>query len=62
MTKTKKAVKEVNDMADKEILKAQFAANKARCEKWLNTEVHGYKRGTYLLGFISTVIILFIVS
>jgi len=62
MTKTKKAVKELNKMADKEILKARIAARKAEATKWLETEVYGYKRGTYLLGFILTVVTLFVVA
>jgi hypothetical protein len=55
MTKTKKAVKEVNKMADKEILKAQLAGYKAKLEKWLDVEVYGYKRGKILLAVIVVV-------
>ncbi len=61
MTKTKRAVKELNKMADKEILKARIAARKAEATKWLETEVCGYTRGTYLLGFLLTVVMLLVV-
>jgi hypothetical protein len=50
MTKTKRAVKEVNQMADKAILKAQFDAYKAKAKEWLDVEVYGYKRGTILVA------------
>ena len=50
MTKTKRAVKEVNQMADKAILKAQFDAYKAKAKDWLAVEVYGYKRGTILVA------------
>ena len=50
MTKTKKAIKEVNKMADKAILKAQIAAYKASAKAWLNIEVYGFKRGKILLA------------
>ena len=47
MTKTKKAIKEVNQMADKAILKAQFDAYKAKGKgSGLHVEVYGFKRGT----------------
>lgn len=52
MTKTKKAVKEVNQMADKAILKAQFDAYKAKAKDWLAVEVYGHKRGTILVAVI----------
>ena len=52
MTKTKKAVKEVNQMADKAILKAQFDAYKTKAKEWLAVEVYGYKRGKILLAAI----------
>jgi len=52
MTKTKKAIKEVNQMADKAILKAQFDAYKAKAKKWLDVEVYGYKRGKILLAVL----------
>lgn len=52
MTKTKKAVKEVHQMADKAILKAQLNAFKSKAKKWLDTKVYGYKRGTILLAFL----------
>ncbi len=55
MTKTKKAVKEVNKMADKEILKAQLAGYKAKLKQWLDVEVYGYKRGKILLAAIVAV-------
>lgn len=52
MTKTKKAVKEVHQMADKAILKAQLDAFKSKAKKWLDVEVYGYKRGKILLAVI----------
>ena len=52
MTKTKKAIKEVNQMADKAILKAQFDAYKAKAKEWLAIEVYGHKRGTILVAVI----------
>jgi hypothetical protein len=52
MTKTKKAIKEVNQMADKAILKAQFDAYKAKAKDWLAVEVYGHKRGTILVAVI----------
>ncbi len=52
MTKTKKAIKEVNQMADKEILKAQIDAYKAKAKKWLDVEFYGHKRGKILLAVI----------
>jgi len=52
MTKTKKAIKEVNQMADKAILKAQFDAYKAKAKEWLAVEVYGHKRGTILVAVI----------
>ena len=55
MTKTKKAVKEVNKMADREILKAQIAGYKAKLKEWLDVEVYGYKRGRILLAVIVVV-------
>lgn len=52
MTKTKRAVKEVNQMADKAILKAQLDAYKAKAKEWLAVEVYGYKRGKILLAAV----------
>ena len=52
MTKAKKAIKEVNQMADKAILKAQFDAYKAKAKEWLAVEVYGHKRGTILVAVI----------
>ena len=52
MTKTKKAIKEVNQMADKAILKAQFDAYKAKAKDWLAVKVYGHKRGTILVAVI----------
>lgn len=52
MTKTKRAIKEVNQMADKAILKAQLDAYKAKAKEWLAVEVYGYKRGTILVSVI----------
>ena len=52
MTKTKKAIKEVNQMADKAILKAQLDAYKAKAKEWLAVEVYGYKRGKILLAAV----------
>ena len=50
MTKTKRAIKEVNQMADKAILKAQFDAFKAKAKAWLDVEVYGHSRGKILLA------------
>lgn len=50
MTKTKKAIKEANQMADKAILKAQFDAYKAKAKRWLAVEVYGHSRGKILLA------------
>ena len=50
MTKTKRAVKEVNQMADKAILKAQFDSYKAKAKAWLAVEVYGHSRGKILLA------------
>ena len=52
MTKTKKAVKELNKTADKAILKAQIDAFKVKAKKWLDVEVYGFKRGRILFAFI----------
>jgi hypothetical protein len=55
MTKTKRAVKEVNKMADNELLKQAIKSIKLDAIKWLNVEVYGYKRKSILLvaaGFI----------
>ena len=52
MTKTKKAVKEVNAMADKEILKAKLKNFKASAKEWLGVKVYGYKRGTILVAML----------
>ena len=49
MTKTKKAIKEANKVADREILKARLAGLYAAGLCWLDTEVHGFKRGKILL-------------
>jgi hypothetical protein len=55
MTKTKRAVKEVNKMADNELLKQAIKSIKLDAIKWLNVEAYGYKRKNILLvaaGFI----------
>ena len=52
MTKTKKAVKEVNQMADRAILKAKLAGLYAAGLSWLDSEVHGFKRGKILLAVV----------
>lgn len=44
MTKTKKAINEVNKMADKEILKSKIDGYKKQAREWLNVEVYGYSR------------------
>lgn len=62
MTKTKKAIKEANKTADKEILKAQYAANKVIIEKWLNVRVYGIKRGTILLSALIVIAAVFSAS
>ena len=50
MTKTKRAVKEVNQMADRAILKAKLAGIYAAGLCWLDSEVYGFKRGKILLA------------
>lgn len=60
MTKTKKAIKEANKMADLEILKAQTKAKIQEVKDWLNVEVYGYKRKKILM--ISAVFALIIIS
>jgi len=50
MTKTKKAIKEANQMADIAILKAQLEAYKAKAKAWLAVEVYGHSRGKILLA------------
>lgn len=62
MTKTKKAVKEVNKMADREILKAQIEAKKAKIKEWLGVEVYGYTRRKILLSAIVVVVVTLAVS
>ena len=52
MTKTKRAVKEVNQMADRAILKAKLAGLYAAGLSWLDSEVHGFKRGKILLAVV----------
>jgi len=52
MTKTKRAIKEVNQMADKAILKAQLEAFKAKAKAWLEVEAYGYKSGTILVSVV----------
>jgi hypothetical protein len=61
MTKTKRAVKEVNKMADREILKSQIAGQIVKCKQWLNVEVYGYKRAKILLATIIIVVAVFTV-
>ncbi len=48
MTKAKKAIKEANKMADKQLLKLKLDGYKASAIKWLDTKVYGYKRGKIL--------------
>jgi len=55
MTKIQKAIKELNKIADKAILKEQLAAYKTKAKKWLDVEVYGYKRGTILVAVIVVV-------
>jgi len=62
MTKTKKAIKEVNQMADKAILKAQLDAYKAKAKEWLAVEVYGYKRSKILLAVAIMVAVVFTAS
>jgi hypothetical protein len=52
MTKIQKAIKELNKIADKAILKEQVAVYKTKAKKWLETEAYGYKRGTILVAVI----------
>ena len=55
MTKIQKAIKELNKIADKAILKEQLAMNKTKEKKWLDVEAYGYKRGKILLAVIVVV-------
>ena len=57
MTKTKRVIKEVNQMADKAILKAQIDAYKAKAKAWLDVEVYGFKRGKILLAEVVLIVI-----
>jgi len=57
MTKAKKAVKEVNQMADRAILKAKLAGIYAAGLSWLNSDVHGFKRGKILLAAVVLIVI-----
>lgn len=52
MTKTKRAIKEVNQMADRAILKAKLAGLYAAGLSWLDVEVYGFKRGKILLAVL----------
>lgn len=52
MTKTKKAINEVNKMADKEILKAQIKGYRKKLTTWLKVKAYGYERGHILLCVI----------
>ena len=60
MTKTKQAIKEVNRMADKEILKAKLEGYKKSAIEWLDTEVYCYKRGKIL--FVAVIVILAVLT
>lgn len=55
MTKIQKAIKELNKIADKAILKEQLAVYKTKAKKWLDVEAYGYKRGKILLAVIVVV-------
>lgn len=55
MTKIQKAIKELNKIADKAILKEQLAMYKTKAKKWLDVEAYGYKRGKILLAVIVVV-------
>jgi len=54
MTKPKKAINEVNKMADQEILKAKVKGYIKDAVKWLDVEVYGYKRGKII--FVAAII------
>ena len=62
MTKTKKAVKEVNQMADRAILKAKLAGLYAAGLSWLDSEVHGFKRGKILLAVVVMIVMVITAS
>jgi len=62
MTKTKKAIKEANKVADQEILKARLAGLYAAGVAWLDTEAFGHKRGHILLATAVFITIVFIAS
>lgn len=52
MTKTKKAINEVNKMADREILKAQIKGYRKKLTTWFKVKAYGYERGHILLCVI----------
>ena len=56
MTKTKKAIKEANKMADLELLKSNIRGKIKGAVDWLNVEVYGHKRGKIL--FVSAVVLM----
>ncbi len=62
MTKTKKAIKEANKVADQEILKARLAGLYAAGLCWLDTEAFGHKRGHILLATAVFLAIVFTAS
>ena len=56
MTKTKKAIKEANKVADKEIMKARLAGLYAAGLSWLDVEFNGIKRGKILLAALIVIV------
>tara|TARA_A200000159_G_C7217159_1_gene294573 strand:+ start:154 stop:342 length:189 start_codon:yes stop_codon:yes gene_type:complete len=59
MTKTKKAIKEANKMADNELLKAGLKSMKEDAIKWLTSDVEGFKRyQVYGIIVVSALIVL----
>ena len=60
MTKTKRAVKEVNRMADLAILKSKVRGYIKTGVDWLDTEFYGHKRGKII--FVAAIVIMAIVQ
>lgn len=56
MSKTKQAIKEVNRMADLELLKSKVRGYIKTGVDWLDVEVYGHKRGKLL--FIAAIVIM----
>ncbi len=56
MSKTKQAIKEVNRMADLELLKSKVRGYASNAVKWLDVEFYGHKRGKLL--FVAAIVIM----